>query len=393
MKIKLTDAGQNLTLGFVQGQRIKFTKSVFGNGDYRYTDGKRDTPQIVNGLKEIAFDSNPEVAEGEQTAKLSVTFNNDGLESGFHVTEIGYFAKLITKNDDGTETEGNEVLYAIGNAEESEADYIPPSEERLVEITYDAFIYIGSADVSAVLSANAQYASKADFDDHIFDKNNPHEVSKWQVGLGNVPNVTTNDQTPEYKDIDLLSTLESGEKLSEAFSKIKKAITELIKHIGTKSGNPHNVKIDEVGGAPKEHTHSASDINKGVLPVERGGTGYSSGASFVKKETPGGTQTNFLGKPDKNHGVCNGCALLPGGLLIQWGKVNVDTKSFFVNFAKEFANKEYALIFSTCSSDIQPKWRVPEKSMSGFKMGRPAGEPGTGLQVADWLAIGQAKEG
>lgn len=392
MKIKLTDAGQNLTLGFVQGQRIKFTKAVFGNGDYRYTDGKRDTPQIVNAIKEIAFDSNPVVKEGEQTAELSFTFDNTGLESGFHVTEIGYYAKLISQDEDGQDVEGDEVLYGLGNAEESEADYVPPAEVRAVSITYTSYIYIGNADVSAVLSENADYALKKDLSDHINNKNNPHEVSKGQVGLGLVPNVATNDQTPTYDDTKKLTTLESGEKLSVAFSKIKKAISDLITHIGTKKGNPHNVTISDVGGAAKEHTHDAKDINKGVLPVERGGTGYSSGASFNKLETPGGTQT-ILGKKDTNYGSCNGSAILPGGLLIQWGKVNVDTANFFVNFAKEFANTEYALVFPTCSSDIQPDWKNPEKTMKGFKMKRTVGVIGNASQTADWIAIGQAKEG
>lgn len=392
MKIKLTDAGQNLTLGFVQGQRIKFTKAVFGNGDYRYTDGKRDTPQIVNAIKEIAFDSNPVVKEGEQTAELSFTFDNTGLESGFHVTEIGYYAKLISQDEDGNDVEGDEVLYGLGNAEESEADYVPPAEVRAVSITYTSYIYIGNADVSAVLSENADYALKKDLSDHIGHKNNPHEVSKGQVGLGLVPNVSTNDQTPTYNDTDKLTTLESGEKLSIAFSKIKKAISDLITHIGTKKGNPHNVTISDVGGAAKEHTHDAQDINKGVLPVERGGTGYSSGANFNKRETLGGTQT-ILGRKDTNYGSCNGSAILPGGLLVQWGRVNVDTSSFFVNFAKEYANTEYALIFPTCSSDVQPDWKNPEKATNGFKMKRTAGVIGNASQTADWFAIGQAKDG
>ena len=75
---------------------------------------------------------------------------------------------------------------------------------------------------------------------HTDDKNNPHAVTKAQVGLGNVPNVSTNDQTPTYSDAVSLATLSSGEKLSIAFAKIKLAITNLINHIGDKS-NSHGV--------------------------------------------------------------------------------------------------------------------------------------------------------
>ncbi len=61
------------------------------------------------------------------------------------------------------------------------------------------------------------------------------KVTAEQIGLGNVPNVTTNDQTPTYTVASTLTELESGEKLSIAFGKIAKAISTLISHISTKA--------------------------------------------------------------------------------------------------------------------------------------------------------------
>ena len=403
MKIKLTDNGRNMLLNFVQGNKIKFTKAVFGNGNYRITPEKQDTPQIVNAIKTVEFSATPAVDETEKVATLNVSFDNKEIESGFHVTEIGYYAKLVTYNADGEETEGDEKLYAIGTADESEADYIPPAEERLVTITYDGLVYIGDADVSAVLSQNANYATKDDFEKHIRDKNNPHAVSKGQVGLGNVPNVETNDQTPTYEDVEKLETLVSGEKLSVAFSKIKKAISALIGHLGAKK-NPHAVTAEQVGAAKTQHTHSADDINKGVLPVARGGTGYSVGANFQMRENVS----------NKNYGRCYGNIVLPGGLLVQWGKVNVDGHSHDVVFAKEYSDTNYALIFPSCGDDFIPVWRNPDKRTTGFTMTRTGGVDSSKLinllksifgfqkdkiddlfgasQTADWIAIGQAKE-
>ena len=43
-------------------------------------------------------------------------------------------------------------------------------------------------------------------------------------------------------------------------------------HTSSKS-NPHRVTAEQAGAAPKSHTHSTSDINSGILPVNRGGTG------------------------------------------------------------------------------------------------------------------------
>lgn len=51
-----------------------------------------------------------------------------------------------------------------------------------------------------------------------------------EVGLGNVPNVATNDQTPTYTAASTPAELVSGEKLSVAMGKIAKAITDFITH-------------------------------------------------------------------------------------------------------------------------------------------------------------------
>ena len=75
---------------------------------------------------------------------------------------------------------------------------------------------------------------------------NPHNVTKKDVGLSNVPNVTTNDQTPTFTESTTLTKLTSGEKLSVAFGKISKAITDLINHIANKN-NPHEVTKTQVG--------------------------------------------------------------------------------------------------------------------------------------------------
>ncbi len=66
---------------------------------------------------------------------------------------------------------------------------------------------------------------------HLADESNPHKTDKVQVGLGNVPNVTTNDQTPTYTESSALNTLSSGETLSTAFGKIAKAIHTFIEHL------------------------------------------------------------------------------------------------------------------------------------------------------------------
>lgn len=108
-----------------------------------------------------------------------------------------------------------------------------------------------SKDVASSGDASATQVVKGD-DSRLTNARPASDVYEWakastkpsytksEVGLGNVPNVTTNDQTVTYTDTSTLATLVSGEDMSTAFSKIKKAITDLIAHIGNTS-NPHSV--------------------------------------------------------------------------------------------------------------------------------------------------------
>ena len=87
---------------------------------------------------------------------------------------------------------------------------------------------------------------RQEFDAHAASKANPHGVTKTQVGLGNVPNVATNDQTPTYSESAALAQLSSGEKLSAALGKLARAVRSLMEHLANTS-NPHGVTKSQVG--------------------------------------------------------------------------------------------------------------------------------------------------
>ena len=72
------------------------------------------------------------------------------------------------------------------------------------------------------------------------------EVLKENAQLGNVPNVTTNNQTPTWSMSSVLSNIVSGETLTIIMGKISKAINDIISHIGNKN-NPHSVTKSQVG--------------------------------------------------------------------------------------------------------------------------------------------------
>ena len=70
-------------------------------------------------------------------------------------------------------------------------------------------------------------ASASDLTSHVNNTSNPHSVTKSQVGLGNVPNVTTNNQTPTFSQASSRANIASGEKLSTIFGKIMKYFADL----------------------------------------------------------------------------------------------------------------------------------------------------------------------
>ena len=274
---KLTAPGKNLLLRALAGETITFTKIQLGNGT---AQDPAEATGLANPIMTVELSK---IVVGTEYVTLTAQFSNGSITSGFHITEAGFFAK---DPDDSTK----EILYALGNEDESSADYVPDKGNRILEMQFDAVIFIGDAEnVSAAISSSLVYASKEDFDKHTADKNNPHSVTKQQVGLGNVPNLTPSDQIPTFTEATTLANIASGEKVSTLLGKIKLAISKLIDHLNNRS-NPHNTTAMQVGAAAKSHTHNAQDINDGVLPVRRGGTGLdktTDGAILVGRNDDG----------------------------------------------------------------------------------------------------------
>lgn len=107
---------------------------------------------------------------------------------------------------------------------------------------------------------------------------NPHKVTKNDVGLGHVPNVATNDQTPTFTESTTLTKLTSGEKLSVAFGKISKAITDLINHIENKN-NPHKVTKTQVGLGNVGNFKAVSTVaSQGLTDTEKSNARTNIGA-------------------------------------------------------------------------------------------------------------------
>lgn len=122
-----------------------------------------------------------------------------------------------------------------------------------------------SSRVTTIEGKEAGWDAKAELSD----------ITAARVGLDKVPNVATNDQTPSYTEASTLATLTSGEKLSVAFGKIKKAISSLISHIGSTS-NPHSVTKEQVG------LGSVANTGDSDTPTSGGTTKFTTGGAYTE---------------------------------------------------------------------------------------------------------------
>lgn len=260
----ITNAGIELLKNALSGETITVTAIKSGAGKVDVSALKSQT--AVSSIKQSGTVQG--VTKTNETIKIGVLFSNAGLSAGYSMTQLGIYAKGST---------GSEVLFAISQSttgKEVPAESAMPSWS----LVHNFYIKLNN-DVKMTATVDPEgYVTfetmQTALNTHTGNKSNPHSVTKSQVGLGNVPNVATNDQTPTYSDTTTLVTLSSGEKISIAFAKIKLAITTLINHLANKS-NPHGVTKSQVGLGNVENKSSATirgELTKGNVTTALGFT-------------------------------------------------------------------------------------------------------------------------
>lgn len=260
----ITNAGIELLKNALSGGTITVTAIKSGAGKVDVSALKSQT--AVSSIKQSGTVQG--VTKTNETIKIGVLFSNAGLSAGYSMTQLGIYAKGST---------GSEVLFAISQSttgKEVPAESAMPSWS----LVHNFYIKLNN-DVKMTATVDPEgYVTfetmQTALNTHTGNKSNPHSVTKSQVGLGNVPNVVTNDQTPTYSDTTTLVTLSSGEKISIAFAKIKLAITTLINHLANKS-NPHGVTKSQVGLGNVENKSSATirgELTKGNVTTALGFT-------------------------------------------------------------------------------------------------------------------------
>lgn len=200
-KIKYPEYTESLNL-----QELEEKESIFT------ALGKIKTA-VKNLIKHINDKNNPHSITKKQLGLENVNNTSDKEKPVSEATQTAldkYYSQLTAYTD-------KEIADLIGGA--------PTTMDTLKEVA-DAITENKSIQ-EALDAAIGTKADKAEFDSHTKNKNNPHGVTKAQVGLGNVPNVSTNDQTPTFTQATTRSNLVSGEKTSVSFGKIMKWFSDL----------------------------------------------------------------------------------------------------------------------------------------------------------------------
>lgn len=170
----------------------------------------------------------------------------------------------LFRNDDGTiSIILSEQATCVPGICEAELQFITPKETistRKFNIIVKKSV-INDEEIESVIESNIIQKMIR----HLIDFMNPHKINKEQVGLGNVPNVITNDQTPTYEEAEEFENISSGEKLSIAFGKIQKAISSLLGHINN-FDNPHKTTKSQIQLGNVDNT---SDVDKPVSTAQQ----------------------------------------------------------------------------------------------------------------------------
>ena len=165
-----------------------------------------------------------------------------------------------------------------------------------------------------------------------------------EVGLGNVPNVSTNNQTPTYTEASNISRLSSGEKLSTAFGKISKAITDLISHLSDVVKHITNTERTNWNNAYKHstsaHAPSNAEVNQNAFSnIKVGSTVLSSGSKSGTFELLAGNNVTLTPNKSGNKITISSSSSSGGG---------TDTKATQTNTTN---SAKYRVILSTNAND------------------------------------------
>lgn len=197
--LNLTNKGKELLTHLINDHHVEFTKIKMGDGNK--PSDISNLENLVNTKQELKI--NIKSIIDNETVLIGSNLKGEDVNEAFYWKEVGLFAKDL----DG---DNIEYLFSYDNAGDT-ASYIPKGgavAEQLINLN----IVVGNAD-NVVVNINESLTlvtkkelndksseiittidskhedNKTKIESHINNKDNPHEVTKNQIGLGNVANL------------------------------------------------------------------------------------------------------------------------------------------------------------------------------------------------------------
>lgn len=173
-----TKQGLNLiALSRVNKCPLVFTKMAIG--DSRPTDTSTISAMTalvdekltsdITSLKKI---KNTDTTEGRYGAFGK--FSNSTLATGFHISEVGLWAKVESSYYTGDSWDGytgNAVLFCYGYADEGKTDWLPSKDTPMTPQEVGIYTSVGDAETVSVHVSDTQTVGEAEFQAHLTDVN------------------------------------------------------------------------------------------------------------------------------------------------------------------------------------------------------------------------------
>lgn len=219
----LTINGRNELAKAELGEVFQFTEVVLGDGEFRGSFSNKTS--LEHEVMRLSITS---IKRKESEVIVECDFDSKSAQQAFYFREIGIV--------------GNGKLCYYDNAG-ADAEYIDPESSTIVKQKRLRFVLAISSEVELnVALAEGLYALDQDLkqveakipaavrvkgaEEQEF-RTGDVNLTAENIGLGNVPNVSTNNQTPTFTQASDRANIGSGERLSVIFSKLMKWYADL----------------------------------------------------------------------------------------------------------------------------------------------------------------------
>lgn len=175
MKYILTNAGMEIKANMEAGSNLHFTKVETGETYSQIPEELKSVPNAkqILGIEDITV-------KDKNIAVVEIILSNIEVTEKYYIKQMGLYAI--------NPATGEEVLYIIG--QDIRGEEVPAIADKEVQYMYYINIKAGNAASVTFSVSGEDFVRKKTFLEHINNTNNPHKVTKEQVGLSNVTNIS-----------------------------------------------------------------------------------------------------------------------------------------------------------------------------------------------------------